>query len=147
MKTWATALEISAHLLDEVEAHARQTYPQECCGILVGTPGHDTSAEVTRVTAVWPTENAETGDRTRGFVIATEVLLHAHKRARDLGDEVIGYYHSHPGKSAAPSPRDIATAAPGASYLIVAIGSRHVLESRSWRWRPDLSCFDEEQLV
>ena len=147
MKTRAIALEISSYLLAKVETHARHTYPQECCGILVGVPGDGALTTVAKVKAVWPTDNAEPGDRSRGFVIATGELLQIHKRARNRGVEVVGYYHSHPGKSAAPSARDLAAAAPGVSYLIVAFDGREVLQSRSWRVRVDHSCFDEEQLI
>jgi proteasome lid subunit RPN8/RPN11 len=99
------------------------------------------------VTAVWPLDNLEEGDRSRGYVIAPEELLQAYKAARNQRREVVGYYHSHPDASAAPSARDLAEAAPGVSYLIVAVSDREIVERRAWRLRHDSSGFDEQRLV
>jgi len=147
MQTRTAALEISPALLADLETHARGTYPDECCGMLVGIAGNPDSRMGAKVTAIWPAENAVPGDRSKGYAIAPEELLQAYNRARSRGDVVIGYYHSHPDSGAAPSDRDLAAAAPGVSYLIVSIRDRVVLECRSWRLRPDNSGFEEESLI
>lgn len=147
MKNPATALAISPDLLAQVESHARGSYPEECCGILIGAPGGRGSEVPAKVTALWPAANVEAGDRRQGYAIAPERLLQAHKRARSRGCEVIGYYHSHPGASAVPSDRDLAEAVPGVSYLIIAVRDREVLERRSWRLRSDHEGFQEERLI
>lgn len=146
MRTRARALEISPALLAEVEAHARQAYPEECCGVLIGSLVESSSAAA-RVDGVWSTPNAEPAHRSKGYVIAPEELLEAHKDARSRRQEVIGYYHSHPDQSAVPSARDLIAAAPGVSYLIVSLDHRGVRERRSWRLQSDRQCFAEEQIV
>lgn len=147
MRTRSVALEISPAVLADLETYAKGAYPEECCGMLVGILGDADSRLAGKVTAVWPAENTDPGDRSKGYVISPEDLLQAYKRVRSRGDAVIGYYHSHPGESAAPSGRDLVEAAPGVSYLIVAVADKKVLECRSWRLCPDHSCFDEEQII
>lgn len=147
MQTRTAALEVSPALLADLETHARDSFPEECCGMLVGILGDPDSSVAAKVTAVWPAENTDPGDRSKGYVISPEELLQAYRRVRSRGDAVIGYYHSHPGESAVPSDRDLAEAAPGVSYLIVAVTDQEVLGCRSWRLRSDNSCFEEEQLI
>ena len=76
----------------------------------------------------------------RRYAIAPEDLLKAQISAHEQGEEVIRYYHSHPGEKAAPSDRDPAEAAPGVSYLFVASAIRQLVfrrgaalsRNRSW---------------
>lgn len=147
MLAWSSALEIPPAQLAELEMHARGAYPQECCGILIGTPGESGVRSRSQVTALWPAGNIATGDRAKRYSIAPEVLLQAYMSVRGREVDVIGYYHSHPDSGAEPSDRDLAEAAPGVSYLIVAVSGREILELRSWRLRGDRSCFDEQQIL
>lgn len=147
MRSDGVGLEISASLLAEVESHAVEALPEECCGILVGREGSIETVKSATVESVWRTANVDPGDRSRGFSIRPEELLRVHKHARGCRQEVIGYYHSHPGASAIPSGRDLAAAEPGVSYLILSLIDREVTECRSWRLRSDGSCFDEESLI
>jgi len=142
-----TILEIPRRLVDDLGGNALRAYPEECCGILIGIPGGSATRSVAKVTALWPADNIATGDRAKRYSIAPEVLLRAYMSVRGRDVEVIGYYHSHPDSGAAPSDRDMAEAAPGVSYLIVAVSGREILELRSWRLRADRSCFDEQQII
>ena len=71
-------------------------------------------------------------------------MLAAHKEARSLGLDVVGYYHSHPDHPARPSEFDREHAWPGMSYLIVSVEKRQVVEARSWRLADDREGYDEE---
>ena len=121
-------LEIDSPLVEEVLRHAVRSLPEECCGVLVGRR----DGESTRVQRVLASENAAPQPETR-FEIPPEVLLSAQQGARRQSLEVVGYYHSHPRGSAAPSKKDRAEAWPGVSYLIVAPGCAPAIEVRSWR--------------
>lgn len=133
-------LVISPRHLNTVGRHASMTYPNECCGVLIGSSTEDTTV-VERVLSVG---NASQG-RDR-YLIHPETVLAAHKEARSLGLDVVGYYHSHPDHPARPSEADREQAWPGMSYLIVSLKGRTVVETRSWRLAE--SCqFDEETIV
>jgi proteasome lid subunit RPN8/RPN11 len=132
-------LTIPARLLVELERIARDTYPEECCGALVGRSG--------AVMKLWPTPNVHRGARSDRYMIDPRDLLQAHHLARRMDSEVIGYYHSHPDRPAVPSETDLAAAVPGASYLILAVSDKQVTDRRCWRLRPEMHDFVEEKIL
>jgi proteasome lid subunit RPN8/RPN11 len=140
-------LKISARLLAEVESHALEALPEECCGVLIGRSRRSAAGQMTEVTALRPTANTATGERSNRYAIAPQALLAIYKELAGRDEQVIGYYHSHPDSFAVPSDRDLASAVPEASYLIVALDESRVLERRSWCLRPDGSGFDEQPIA
>jgi len=123
-----------------VRAHGAETYPYECCGVLVGpAPG--------RVGAAWPVTNSTTLDRARRFLIGPEDYLRAEARAASRGLDVVGFYHSHPDHPAEPSTFDLDHAWPNLSYVIVSVRDRQPRELRSWRVRADRSGYREESIM
>lgn len=90
---------LSRAQLDTILAHARDSAPEECCGLLLGDPATG------RVSAVRPTANVAAG-RAHRFEIDPQALLQAHKAARAGGPALIGHYHSHPEGLAEPSAAD-----------------------------------------
>ena len=143
----ATSLEISPELLDEVSSLARAALPEECCGVLVGHRSEEDDSLVTAVTAIRPVANVEEDDRTRGYRMSPEDLLPVHQDAEARGQEVVGYYHSHPRDAAVPSARDLRDAGPGVTYLIVGMDDHRITEHRCWRMHEDGSRFEEETLI
>jgi len=125
-----------------IHRHALATYPEECCGVLVGRPlrGREGSF-VERVLSV---HNARADGRGSRFLIHPETVLAAQREARRAGMEVVGYYHSHPDHPARPSDFDREHAWPGVSYLIVSVARGEIAETRSWRLAEDRSDFEEE---
>ncbi|WP_049922002.1 desampylase [Halopiger djelfimassiliensis] len=107
---------------------ARDGRPAEICGVLGGTFGFHRS----RVRSQYPAENAAETPRTR-YRIDPEVQLERFERLEDRGEEIVGFYHSHPRGPPRPSETDIAQATwPDRSFLIVSLEPFAV---RSWRWR------------
>jgi proteasome lid subunit RPN8/RPN11 len=131
---------ITPRHLQTVGRHASISYPDECCGVLIGRcqPG------ATFVERVLSVGNAREDDRHDRYLISPETVLAAHKEARALGLEVVGYYHSHPDHPARPSEVDRELAWPGVSYLIVSVEQRKVTGTRSWRLSDDRGSFEEE---
>jgi proteasome lid subunit RPN8/RPN11 len=139
----ATALAVSAADMEAIGRHAVRTYPEECCGFLLGEERGGT----TRVDRVVPAANERQDSRHNRFVMSPETVLAAHKEARAAGLSVVGYYHSHPDHPAEPSEFDREHAWPGLSYLIVAVRRGQVDRARSWRLRDDRERFAEEYLA
>ncbi|MES1242090.1 MAG: M67 family metallopeptidase [Acidobacteriota bacterium] len=133
-------LVISARHLQTIGRHASVAYPDECCGVLIGSTSEDTTV-IERVLSVG---NERQDSRHNRFLINPETVLAAHKEARALGLDVVGYYHSHPDHPARPSDFDREHAWPGMSYLIVSVEKRKVVETRSWRLADDREGYDEE---
>lgn len=124
---------LTADVHHRLVAHARALAPEECCGILLAP------AALPVVSDALGAANVAT-DRRRQYAIDPRALIDVHRRCRTDGRRVVGYYHSHPGSRAVPSARDLATAWPGTSYLIVGLGDGGGdggVELRSWRLADD----------
>ena len=135
-------LVISPRHLQTIGRHATATYPDECCGVLIGRALEDATV-VERVLSVG---NERQDSRHNRFLISPETILAAQKEARGLGLDIVGYYHSHPDHPARPSDFDREHAWPWVSYLIVSLQGRKVVDMRSWRLREDRESFDEEAI-
>ena len=106
-------IQISRAAIDDIVAHARESVPGECCGLLLGEGG----AIVQSVRAV-----NIAADPTRRFEIDPQDHIDARRDARGRGLAVLGFYHSHPRSPAEPSPTDLAEASyPDHLYLIVSL--------------------------
>jgi proteasome lid subunit RPN8/RPN11 len=136
-------LVLSGADLAAIRSHAARSYPEECCGFLLGQ-AREAATEVAQVMAA---QNEREDSRHNRYVIPPESVLAAHKQARAQGLSVVGYYHSHPDHPAEPSEFDREHAWPGLSYLIVAVAGGQPVDARSWRLRDDRSRFDAEALA
>jgi proteasome lid subunit RPN8/RPN11 len=138
-----TGIVLTPHDLQAIGLHGEASYPEECCGFLIGrAEGNSTSVE--RLLAV---DNERQDSRHNRFLIHPETVLAAHKEARAAGFDVVGYYHSHPDHPAKPSELDREHAWPGLSYVIVSVQGGKVAEARSWRLTDDRERFEEEGIL
>jgi proteasome lid subunit RPN8/RPN11 len=137
-----TALKISmTHTaMHKIRVHAMEAYPEECCGILIGTE----EAAGKEVYDVLRIGNAKEENRTRRFLITPEEYRRAEAAAGAEGLGVMGFYHSHPDHPARPSQFDLDHAWPWCSYVIAAVEQRIPAAVKSWVLKEDRSGFDEE---
>lgn len=136
-----TVLVLPRALRSELEAHARDAYPHEACGVLIGTPGA-LRAEVRRVTRARNLNVARARDR---YELDPLDLLAAEDAARAAGLEVLGIWHTHPDHPARPSETDRAAAWEGWSYVILAVDQGGAGDARSFRLSGER--FHEEELL
>jgi proteasome lid subunit RPN8/RPN11 len=66
------------------------------------------------------------------YTIAPPDIFQAQKRGRDLGLEIIGFFHSHPDHPAIPSTCDRDRAWEVYSYPIVSVVQGKASEMKSW---------------
>ena len=132
-------LSLRAGIADAIRRHGVDTYPNECCGALIGQDGSVTAA------CALP-NTTEEGPRRR-FLVRPQDYREAERRASDLGGELLGFYHSHPDHPARPSQYDLDHAWPFFSYVIVSVRAGVPEDMTSWRLRADRSAFDEEGLA
>ena len=139
---------LSPDHLETIDRHAAASYPEECCGFLIGHGGNDRGSdeETTVVERVLSVGNDRADSRHNRYLIHPETVLAAHKEARALGLDVVGYYHSHPDHPARPSDFDREHAWPGLSYVIVSVAQGKIADTRSWRLAEDRERFDEETI-
>ena len=120
-------LRLPGALADEIRRHGEAAYPAECCGAMVGR-AEGTAKEVLRLS---PAVNRRTDDPHR-YLIAPYDLLQLQREVREAGQEIVGYYHSHPDHPARPSAFDAEHAWPWYSYLIVRIDRGRGADMASW---------------
>lgn len=114
---------------ETIVAHAREGAPAEVCGVLAGGRG-----DPDRVDRAIRTDNVAADPRT-AYEIAPERLHAVLVDVEAAGDDVVGFYHSHPEGPAAPSPTDEAAATwVDHVYLIVDPGPPTL---RAHRWTGD----------
>lgn len=137
-----TSLEIARTAFEVLREHAVTSYPDECCGALLGTAGADRA----RVVVTLPLPNTTAEGARRRFLVRPQDYREAEMRARQIGADLIGFYHSHPDNPASPSTYDLQHAWPNLSYVIIGVEGSRPGEARSWRLRADRSAFDEERI-
>jgi len=139
-------LVISRRHLHAIGLHGSATYPEECCGVLIGRTTGGGAHGTTLVERLLSVDNERGDSRHNRYVITPETVLAAQREARAAGLDIVGYYHSHPDHPARPSEFDREHAWPGLSYLIVAVERGQVVEAKSWRLTDDRESFDEERI-
>ena len=111
-------LHIPQPLYNELRAHGEETYPHECCGILLGKSDSDNITVATLLRA----GNTCTDSAHNRYNIAPQELIAAQRQARKSGLDIVGFYHSHPDHPAQWSPTDFAEAHWfGCAYVITAV--------------------------
>jgi proteasome lid subunit RPN8/RPN11 len=123
------SLILSQSLYDQLRAHGEETYPNECCGILLGKA----AADAIRVASLVRAGNTRTDSAHNRYHIAPQELIAAQREARQRGLDIVGFYHSHPDHPAQWSQTDFAEAHWfGCSYVITAIEHGHAKLTNSF---------------
>ena len=134
--------------LDEAQAatireHGLRTYPEECCGALLGRFVDGLAV----VELAWPIVNVRPDTRRRRFLVDPRDYLTVEREAARRGLEVLGFYHSHPDHPALPSEFDRQHAWPNLHYVIVEVDAGVPREITSWLLSEDRSIMREERIL
>jgi proteasome lid subunit RPN8/RPN11 len=111
-------LKVSQQLYDAMRQHGEETYPHECCGVLLGK----SADSVNEVEEAVRAGNTRTDSAHNRYQIAPQELVKIQRLGRERGLDIVGFYHSHPDHPAQWSQTDFAEAHwLGCSYVITAI--------------------------
>ncbi len=124
-------------------AHARKTYPNECCGAMLGT----TDGETKQVREAIALENAFEGAQAARYELRPEDLLAADRAARERGMDLIGIYHSHPDCDAYFSATDLRNSCPWYSFVVLSIQKGDFNHANSWLPNFDQTAAEKEELT
>ncbi len=120
------AIRLKQEHLDAMVAHAREDAPIECCGLLAAQDG--TVVEVRRA------KNKEASPY-RFSIDPLETRKHE-QAIDDAGLELAGFYHSHTGSPAVPSPTDIRMMGPlfgpPTVHFVIGVADPEKPEVRVW---------------
>lgn len=138
-------LNISQSDYDQIRREAEQAYPHECCGILLGTM----DAASRTITATVPCDNMSHEAPERRYSIDPQQVIAAMKLARTRGENIIGFYHSHPGHPAQYSATDLAEAHwMDCSYVIISVEEGRAMDTTAFvlRGSEDNQRFEPEEI-
>ena len=131
-------IELPAGLGEELRRHGAETYPEECCGGLLGERENGT----VRVRRIERVPNRGTALRERRYTIDPRDYLQLERLAGETGLSVVGIYHSHPDHPAIPSEFDREHALPYFHYLIVAVEAGRAGDFACWVLNEDRGAFE-----
>jgi len=111
-------LKISQKEYAALRQHGEETYPHECCGVLLGKM----EGEDRVVTSGARCGNTRVDSPQNRYHIDPRELVRIQREGRERGEDIIGFYHSHPDHPAQWSQTDHAEAHwLGCSYVITSV--------------------------
>jgi proteasome lid subunit RPN8/RPN11 len=111
-------LKISRTQFDELRHHGEETYPNECCGVLLGQAEGDQRI----VSSVARCGNTRSDSPHNRYHIDPKELIRIQRQGRERGEDIVGFYHSHPDHPPRWSSTDLAEAHWfGCSYVITSV--------------------------
>lgn len=135
---------VPAPLMLEVFAHARECYPEECCGLLIGAPGGALLRVVrcANVQSLRKSRGEAELDAREAYWMDEAELLRALRAAESRGEQIRVIYHSHVDADAYFSQHDLASALgpdgrpawPQADQLVVSVRDGSTREAVCFVW-------------
>src|SRR5512135_2502294 len=111
-------LKLTQSAYSALRLHGEETYPHECCGVLLGEMNGDERV----VTAVVRCGNTRTDSPENRYHIDPRELVKIQREGRERGQDIVGFYHSHPDHPAQWSQTGLAEAHwIGCSYVITRV--------------------------
>lgn len=135
-------IRLRKELVRQIEQHGEGTYPEECCGIMLGLSKEDTQT----VEAVIELDNKQEENRRRRFFVTPGQYIQAERIASERKLELLGFYHSHPDHPAIPSAYDTEHALPWFTYVIVSVMQGEAKGITAWLLTETRGRFKEKPL-
>jgi len=136
-------IRVSAGPWSEMVAHAQATYPNECCGAMLGrVDGAEKEVQV-----AMRLQNSSSGSQAARYELRPEDLLAADKEARSRGMDLIGIYHSHPDCAAYFSDTDLKNSCPWYSFIVLSIQKGEFDHANSWLPNAEQTAAEKEELI
>ena len=122
-------LKIDKERYDAVRQHGEETYPHECCGVLLG----QIDGDIKTVTTTARAGNTRTDSAHNRYNIDPKELIRIQREGRDRGEDIVGFYHSHPDHPARWSVTDLSEAHWfGCSYVITSVDKGNAAQTNSF---------------
>jgi proteasome lid subunit RPN8/RPN11 len=128
-----SVLRLARRVYDAIRAHGEETYPHECCGVLLSRAGAGPAPDGRLVSEAVRAGNIRTDSAHNRYQIAPVELVRIEREARLQGLEIAGFYHSHPDHPAQWSLTDLSEAHwLGCSYVITSVARGKAAETNSF---------------
>jgi proteasome lid subunit RPN8/RPN11 len=145
-------LELQVETLDRIYAHAKETFPDECCGVILSGGNVEFVRRCKNIQNEQHAKDPETypRDARTAYLMAPDDLIKIHKEAETENQPIKAFYHSHPNHDAYFSEKDKADATawdepmyPNATYVIVSIYDKEIRMTRAYAWSDVVADFIE----
>lgn len=123
--------------------HARATYPDKCCGAMLGSIRDGEKI----VSAALRLENAYEGGKQTRYELRPQDLLKAEREARGRNLDLVGIYHSHPDCGAYFSETDLKNSCPWYSFVVLSIQKGEFDHANSWLPNAEQTAAEKEELI
>lgn len=142
-------------LMAQIAAHARSTYPSECCGLVIEDASRSLRfVPIPNIAGTAAAAGNSRRSRRDGYVMDPKALLRELAGAEQSGGRLAAIVHSHPDVGAYFSPEDREMALgggseplwPGVQYLVVSCKDTGVDAARLFTWDAPHGDFAEEQV-
>jgi proteasome lid subunit RPN8/RPN11 len=151
------SVELPRRILNELYAHALETLPEECCGLIVGEDG-DRYQNLVRCRNEMTLRHEEDPvayprDGCEAFLMSPLDYMRVHDEAEANGTQVTAVYHSHVGVGAYLSAMDLEYAEsdlfpfPNADHIVVAVSDRKVDSVAFFRQEKESRLFSGRTVV
>jgi len=146
---------IPAPVLEQIARHARETYPAECCGLLLADANGDLRFQaISNIAGTAEGTSTSARGQRDGYVMDPKALLLALEGADRAGGSLWAIVHSHPDVGAYFSREDRHMALgggdeplwPGVCYLVVSVRAGNVDGARLYTWDAAGHDFREEEV-
>ena len=137
---------------DAICHHARETFPDECCGAILENAGREEAQRVANIQNAMHAKDPRSypRDATIAYFMDPKELFAVLKQVDSGTATLKAFYHSHPNHDAYFSAEDKARAMfgeepayPDTTYLVISIYDRQVQTIRAYRWEEEKKDFSE----
>lgn len=136
-------IEIEKDAWASMVLHAEKSYPEECCGAMIGRIQNSKKTVSEAVLLA----NSFSGEKGAHYKLRPEDLLAADKAARANGLDLIGIFHSHPNCDAYFSDTDLKNSCPWYSFVVLSIRDGKFDHANSFLPDADQTRADREELI
>jgi adenylyltransferase/sulfurtransferase len=143
---------LTAATWDEISGHAKETFPEECCGVVLTDGITDRAQRLRNIQNELHALDPKTHPRTAviAYNMDVRVLDSLLLEAGKLGYTLKAFYHSHPKHDAYFSPEDRAAATPfgeptypEAIQIVVSVYERVIRKIAAFAWSDEQEDFVE----
>lgn len=141
--------------LAAIHAHAREVYPEECCGLIIERDGREEVIQVTNIQNELHAQDPDQFPRTAAIAYmmgreAAPVLIRGERGELRL----LAIYHSHPDHDAYFSEEDREQACgasneptyPQAAQIVMSVRNRQVRATKVFVWDAEACNYAEAQI-
>lgn len=143
-------MNMNERILKEISRHAIDEYPYECCGIVTGDINNQVVHRCKNIQNELHTQDPVRypRDARTAYTIDRKELEKIYKDNKEMGVDIIAFYHSHIDCPAFFSETDVAAQTvfgepefPNAIHIVVSVVNREINEIRCFRWDKEKANF------